>query len=109
LRDQYIRDSHGFILVFSIIDQKSFAALPELMEKILFVKDVYYWPCVIVGAKSDLFDERQVSTEEGQQLAQKYGAKYIECSAKIRINVDAVFTAMMEEILKAVHKPHPVK
>jgi GTPase SAR1 family protein len=103
-----MRGGQGFILVFSIIDRKSFEAIAGIMEQILRVKDVDYWPCVIVGTKSDLYEERTVSEEEGKKLAQDFSCPYIECSAKLRQNVDQVYSTLMDEILKVVQRTRVV-
>ena len=42
---------------------------------------------IIVGNKIDLAEKRQVSTEEGQALADELGTKFTEASAKVGINV----------------------
>ena len=57
-------------------------------------------PAVLVGAKSDLDLERQVTTEEGKTFAEKLGCHFFETSAKDRINVREVF----EELVRAVQK-----
>ncbi len=41
------------------------------------------FPLVIVGNKSDLGEEREVSTEEGLAGAQRIGGHFIEASAKV--------------------------
>jgi Ras-related protein Rab-6A len=46
----------------------------------------------IVGNKNDLNDEREVSSEEGQEIAKKHNAKvFIETSAKEGTNIDQLF------------------
>jgi GTPase SAR1 family protein len=45
---------------------------------------------VLVGNKSDLAKDREVSTQEGQHLAQQWGCAFFEASAKTRTNVDEV-------------------
>ena len=42
---------------------------------------------IIVGNKIDLAEKRQVSTEEGQALADELGTKFTEASAKVGINI----------------------
>lgn len=46
---------------------------------------------MIVGNKSDLETERQVTTSEGQAVANRYGSLFLEASAKTRSNVNEVF------------------
>ena len=53
---------------------------------------------VLVGNKSDLADKRQVSIEEGQELAEKYGMKFYETSAKTGENVNEIFNDAVDEI-----------
>ena len=49
---------------------------------------------ILVGNKSDLEDQRQVSFEEGQELAKQYEIPFLEASAKQSINVDTSFLTM---------------
>ena len=43
---------------------------------------------ILIGNKSDIDNEREVSTEEGAQLAAEYGIQFFETSAKNDINVE---------------------
>ncbi|MEM2636751.1 MAG: Rab family GTPase [Candidatus Korarchaeota archaeon] len=52
----------------------------------------------LVANKVDL--ERAVSTEEGENLAKKMGAKYIEVSAKTGQNIDILIKELVAELLK---------
>lgn len=91
MRDVYIRDGHGFVLVYSITSQSSFIDLLDIREHILFVKGEPNVPIVIVGNKCDLEDERCVGTNHVLDLAKQFNdCLYIEASAKENINVDEV-------------------
>lgn len=58
-------------------------------------------PMVLVGNKCDIEDQRQVSTEEGRNLAQDYGGiPFVECSALEALNCDEVFYEAVREIRK---------
>ena len=49
--------------------------------------------------KTDLIDERVVSTEEGQNMATKLGMNYIESSVRLDKNVNRAF----ELIARSIH------
>jgi GTPase KRas protein len=53
---------------------------------------------VICGNKCDLDKDREVSTQEGKDLAKSYDAPFFETSAKARINVEEAFFAGVREI-----------
>jgi len=76
MQDQWFRTGQGFLCVYSIISRKSFNELPALRDKILRIKDASKVPLVLVGNKCDLTDEREVSKEEGEELAKKFGCPF---------------------------------
>lgn len=45
---------------------------------------------ILIGNKCDLSDSRVISKERGESLADEYGIKFMETSAKARINVEEV-------------------
>ena len=45
---------------------------------------------MIIGNKCDLSVSRIISEETGQSLAEKYGIRFMETSAKANINVEEV-------------------
>ena len=49
MRDQYLRISQAFMLVYSVAHKSSFVELPELLEQVLRVKDIDSVPIVICG------------------------------------------------------------
>ncbi|KZT58126.1 ras-like protein, partial [Calocera cornea HHB12733] len=98
MRETYMLPAEGFLLVYSINSRSSFEEITEFMEQILRVKDAESFPVVIVANKCDLEYERQVGAHEGRQLAQHYGCKFLETSAKQRLNVDDAFATLVREI-----------
>jgi Ras-related protein Rab-8A len=40
---------------------------------------------ILIGNKADMLDKKIISKEQGQALADEYGIKFIECSAKSNI------------------------
>jgi GTPase KRas protein len=98
MREQYMRTGEGFLLVYSITSRQSFEEIMTFQQQILRVKDKDYFPIIVVGNKCDLDGERQVSRQEGESLARSFGCRFIETSAKSRINVDNAFYDLVREI-----------
>ena len=51
-----------------------------------------------MGNKCDIEEERQVTSEEGEELARQYNIPFLEVSAKSKANVEETFTTMASEI-----------
>merc|ERR1711898_32238 len=73
MRDLYMKNGQGFVLVYSITAQSTFNDLQDLREQILRVKDTDDVPMVLVGNKCDLEDERVVGRDQGQSLSKTWG------------------------------------
>ncbi|KAL1849440.1 RAS2 protein [Diaporthe australafricana] len=109
LRDQWIRDGEGFVLVYSISSRSSFSRIKRFHHQIYRVKEStgsspsypgspitaaggpINVPIMLVGNKSDRVTEREVSTQEGHALARELGCEFVEASAKNCINVEKAF------------------
>lgn len=100
MRDSYMRSGQGFLCVYSITNRGSFEEISSFREQILRVKDADKVPMVLVGNKSDLDSERQVSPEEGKELAATFGCPWMETSAKARIRCEDCFYELVREIRK---------
>ena len=53
---------------------------------------------LLVGNKSDLEEQREVTYDEGVELAKKFDIPFLEVSAKNALHVDDTFTTMATEI-----------
>lgn len=93
-----MRTGEGFLLVYSITSRNSFDEILTFHQQILRVKDKDSFPVVVVANKCDLEYERQVGSHEGRELAKHFGCRFIETSAKQRINVDEAFSNLVREI-----------
>ena len=101
MRELYMKQGQGFLLVFSITNMNSFYELAELREAISRIKEDDDIPLVVVGNKSDMEDDRAVPRARAFQLAQSWGQKpYFETSARRRTNVDEVFLNLCRQILQ---------
>ncbi|XP_066141780.1 ras-like protein 2 [Euwallacea fornicatus] len=100
MREQYMRSGEGFLLVFSVTERSSFDEIYKFHRQILRVKDRDEFPMLMVGNKVDLEQQRVVWQEEAQQLARNLKIPYIECSAKMRMNVDNAFYELVRVVRK---------
>ncbi|XP_076468681.1 ras-related protein Rap1-like [Babylonia areolata] len=100
MRDLYMKNGQGFLLVYSITAQSTFNDLQELREQILRVKDTDDVPMLLVGNKCDLEDERVVGKDQGQNLARHFNCAFLETSAKARVNVSEIFMDLVRQINK---------
>jgi len=98
MRDLYMKNGQGFILVYSITSQATYNDLTELREQILRVKDTDKVPMVLVGNKCDLEDDRVVKKDTGSALAAQWSCTFLETSARKKINVDEVFYDLVRQI-----------
>ena len=98
MRDLYMKNGQGFLLVYSITAQATFNELQELREQILRVKDQDNVPMVLAGNKADLEDERTIGKDQGFGLSRQFSCSFYETSAKARVNVQEVFSDLVRQI-----------
>ncbi|KAG2215154.1 hypothetical protein INT46_006540 [Mucor plumbeus] len=98
MREQFMRNGEGFVLMYSITSYHSFEQVQKLHDQIARVKDLDSFPVVLVGNKCDLEQDRQVPASVGRALAKVYNCQFFEASAKQRIKVDETFYGMVREI-----------
>ena len=99
----YYKGAQGIVIVYDISDINSFEHVKSWMNDIdKFAKEGVFK--ILVGNKSDLIEQRQVSKERGKQLADSYGIPFIETSAKNNENIEKLFIdstrAFIEKQLK---------
>ena len=104
MRDLYMKNGQGFVLVYSITAQSTFNDLQDLKEQILRVKDSDEVPMVLVGNKCDLEDERVVGKDQGLNMAKMFGScSFMETSAKAKIGVTDVSVIIIVQYQKIKH------
>lgn len=103
LSDHFIREGDGFLLVYSIYDRISFTHIAKYRYQIIKIKgrDCDELPVVLVahdfsgGIKNP---NRQISTEEGSNLAKTIGCKFVEASAETGNGVEDAFYGVVRTI-----------
>uniref|UniRef100_A0A8C3WCP8 RAB44, member RAS onco family n=1 Tax=Catagonus wagneri TaxID=51154 RepID=A0A8C3WCP8_9CETA len=83
---QLLRKADGVVLMYDITSQESFIHVRYWLDCLQeTVSDGVV--ILLLGNKTDCEEERQVSTEAGQQLAQELGLSFGECSAALGHNI----------------------
>ena len=76
----FYKGANGIILIYSVIDNNSLNNVKKWMESIKaqVPEDV---AVILVGNKKDDEEMRQVTLEEGEDMAENYQLPFFECSA----------------------------
>ncbi|KAH7928761.1 P-loop containing nucleoside triphosphate hydrolase protein [Leucogyrophana mollusca] len=105
VRRLYIKEASCFFIVYSVACRSSFENVTAIYQEVFMAKDPELCPAIIVAAKCDLADsDHEVSTSEGQRLAEVLGCEFIETSAKEDHNVTEAFTSVIR--LTTSRNPH---
>ncbi|RVW49438.1 Ras-related protein RABE1c [Vitis vinifera] len=94
----YYRGAMGILLVYDVTDESSFNNIRNWIRNIeQHASDNVNK--VLVGNKADMDEsKRAVPTSKGQALADEYGIKFFETSAKTNLNVEEVFFSIAKDI-----------
>ncbi|KAH9571550.1 hypothetical protein CY35_02G098800 [Sphagnum magellanicum] len=98
----YYRGAMGILLVYDVTDESSFNNIRNWIRNIeLHASDNVNK--ILVGNKADMDEsKRVVPTAKGQALADEYGIKFFETSAKTNLNVENVFFTIARDIKNRV-------
>jgi len=99
VRKSYLANAEAGILVYDVTNRASF----ENIDKNWYIEIKKGSPniaLILVGNKIDLTENRVVSREEGESLAEKLQLIYIETSAKTGENINDTFKMLALQIIK---------
>lgn len=111
MRRLSIANAQAFVLVFSITDISTFEEVKQLWEQIKEVRTTYETiPCVIVGNKLDLENNRQVEKFDALNWAysDNLGSAFVEVSAKDDDSIKDIFKMLLDQ-LKTPRSKYPNK
>jgi GTPase SAR1 family protein len=101
LKREKMGTGDGYLLVYSITDDTTFAKVDRLREEILRAQGGRMVPIFLVGTKADLASDRAVSEKERLAKARAWNCQSFEVSAKTgRQGVKDVFEGMANAIVQ---------
>ncbi|GAU97671.1 hypothetical protein RvY_08927 [Ramazzottius varieornatus] len=99
----YYRDSNGAILTYDITDDDSFQKVKNWVKELkkMLGTDIML---TIIGNKTDLEKQRNVSVETAEQYAESVGATHFQTSAKLNRGVEEVFLDLSRRMIEQADK-----
>ncbi|EPZ30755.1 LET-60 RAS, long isoform [Rozella allomycis CSF55] len=105
LREQWIKDGHAFLVVFSVQELSTFMNVNKFCQHIERIKKPGECPIIIVGNKADIPErQREVKYEAALSYAKSKGFEYIEVSAKNNVNIQRTFHQIIRELRRKQSK-----
>jgi len=102
----YYRGAMGILLVYDVTDEKSFNNIRNWIRNIEqhATESVNK---ILIGNKCYMVEKKVVDSARGKALADEYGIKFLETSAKNSINVEEAFITLAKDIKKRLIDPEP--
>ena len=110
LAPMYYRSSSVAIMVYDITSKETLDSLDDWSTEIA-EKAPHNIKFVVIGNKTDLAEQREITTEEGQNIAKQLGASLFgETSAKTGEGINEIFNKIAElDINQEEIIDHPTK
>lgn len=104
-----IQWADGYLLVYSILDRPSLDYIKRTKRHISELRNgALPFPCVLLGNKADMVHLRQVTTDEGEQLAKELECYFAEVAAAEQVSSIAdAFTELGREVHVARRRSKP--
>ncbi|KAF9936217.1 GTP-binding protein [Mortierella antarctica] len=93
----YYRGAMGILLVYDVTDERSFSNIRNWFSNIEQHASEGVNK-ILIGNKCDMPDKKVISKDQGQALADEFGIKFLETSAKSNICVEEAFFSLARDI-----------
>ena len=95
----YYKGAKGAFVVYDITRKNTFDSVNRWVSDISAAADKKI-TLLLIGNKSDLEDQRQVTKEQGEEKAKELGLAFMETSACSGDNLEKAFQLMINEVFK---------
>lgn len=103
ITNAYYKGAQGAFIVYDITRSSTFDNVDRWLED-LKTNTSDSISVVVLGNKSDLQDQREVSKESGETKAQQLGVGFLETSALNGFNIDLAFERLVNEVYNKCNK-----
>jgi Ras-related protein Rab-8A len=86
------------MLVYDVTQQESFQNIRQWIHDIHTHSTDLNINIMLIGNKCDMVNQKVIDTATGKALAQEYGIKFFETSAKADINVQESFNVLVKQV-----------
>ena len=97
----YFKDAHGVLLVYDITSRASFTGVHEWLKSCIDNTNRHKTSLILVGNKTDLREQREVSEEEGRDFAIANDMLFMETTAFDHADdgIDKAFYMLVNDII----------
>lgn len=101
ITNAYYKGAKGAFVVYDITRKDTFTNVDKWFSELKSNCDQNVF-VILIGNKSDMEEQRQVSSEEGKAKSEFLKTAFMETSAMRAVNVDEAFNMMVDEIYKGL-------
>ena len=93
-----VKNADGVILMYDITNKASFKSIPEWIKNVSERKGDDF-ALILLGNKIDKEDKREISKEQGEDLADENNIDFFEISNKEGININEAILTLVKKII----------
>eukprot|EP01111_Echinosteliopsis_oligospora_P008205 TRINITY_DN2371_c0_g1_i2.p1 TRINITY_DN2371_c0_g1~~TRINITY_DN2371_c0_g1_i2.p1 ORF type:complete len:129 (+),score=20.35 TRINITY_DN2371_c0_g1_i2:257-643(+) len=104
----YYKNTHGVLMFYDMTRYESFAQLPFYLEQ---MKRYCSSDCIamLIGTKSDLKNQIQVSSKEAKEFAEKHNMSLYETSSKTGENLEEATMELARSCVSLSNNPQDIQ
>ncbi len=102
IQKHYYNKVDGILFIYDITNKTSFDIIEQWYNEVKNYNDNIIG--VLIGNKTDLEDNKTVTTEQGKELAKKLNFPFYECNSVDGENVHEAFESLVKMILEEKNK-----
>ena len=103
ITNAYYKGAKGSLLVYDITNPKTFESLDKWLSDLKTNAEEKI-SIVLIGNKTDLEDQRKITTEQGKEKAEFYKLAFMETSALNGNNIEKAFNELITDVYKNHHE-----